>query len=543
MTLPRKSKQSSTTETESTTDLTGYKDNPVAYLEIFGPVWGKMRDIANSLLVNQYTAVRSATGTSKTHTAAALMLWWLDVYRPHARVVSTAKTIKQVETVLWARLRSLWHDVGDRFEGARPDTLQFYPNKDLYPEWLAFGVNPKVEMGEATAFQGQHSKTGHVLFVFEEANTIDPAVFVAAEGSLDAANARILGIYNPNVARGVVHGWEKDGTVSIEKGNLITISRYDLFNDPNYPAMKALGGMPTEERTAAMVKKYGIKSPIVRIKVLGEYPLSDTDAAIQMDIVEAARDRHTDGLDIGRLIRQILIWDVAGEGQDDNELGLLEMGTKGSHFKFLSVPWDNNHKKNMKRVSGIITKLKEKRRKRGGVEDGVEGNNDNQSNIASSPDEAQEPDLLPHSIELIVDAIGEGSHVPSFMEDDHPDIRIIAFKGGAAAGIIPEIKYTEFTNLNSEAWYRAKLLLEGDYWNPIAIDINEQTVHELTSRIGAYTDKRGEAQIWTIESKRGKKGWMARNNGQSPDRADCFIMGAYAMYGGKKKKKFGWAKV
>jgi len=526
-----------------TIDPGEFGETPDVYLEQFGPVWGKMRDIAASLLVNQYTAVRSATGTSKTHTAAGLMLWWLDTHRPHGRVISTAKTMKQVETVLWAQFRSMQIKVRHRFSGARPDIIQFFPDREEHPKWFAMGYNPKVEGTEATAFQGQHSETGHVLFVFEEANTIHPAIFAAAEGSLDAANARMLAIFNPNVARGVVHEWERDGTVSKKQGNLITISRYDLYKDPKWPELEALGGLPSKKRTDAMVKKYGKNSTIVRVKVFGEYPLIDADAAIPMDKVELAIDRFNEGFDIGRILQIVVAWDVAGEedGGDDNSLGAIFVGEKGFLFKFLVPDWNCLHTQSELKVYGELEKLKAKYWKGGGRDSngmlaGVTKSN-HQSNGEESADGDTGGSSLP-SIKLIVDAVGEGSHVPSHMNEKQPDIPTIGFKAGMKSEGVKEYPEVVLSNLISDAWYHARVLLLGDTHKPLAADIGEETVHELTSRKQVYTNKRGEPLVWAIES---KDEWKSRNGGASPDRADVFVMACWGVFKGKKKKKFDWA--
>ncbi len=496
-----------------------------------------MRDIARSVLVNQYTAVRSATGTSKTHTAAGLMLWWLDERRPYGRVISTAKTMKQVETVLWARFRTLQAKVRHRFSGAKPGTIQFYPDREEFPEWFAIGYNPKIEGGEATAFQGQHSQTGDVLFVLEEANTIDRAIFVAAEGSLDAPNARMLAIFNPNVARGEVHEWERTGLVSVKQGNLITISRFDMYKDPRWPDLEALGGLPSPKRTAAMVRKYGKNSTIVRVKVFGEYPLTDADAALALGEFEQAIDRYNEGFDIGKVLKIIVAWDVAGDGPDDNELGAMFVGEKGYLFKFLIPAWHANHQESLSRVNTQIEKLKAKFWKggRGSSENAsAEPERNDQSNDQSTADQ----EFRPPSITLIPDAVGEGSHVPSMMRSWQPKVHCVGFKAGMKSEGVKEYPEVVLANLAADAWYYAKILLAGEIYKPIAADLDEQSLHELTSRKQEWDKKHGEPLVWAIEP---KDKWKERNGGKSPDRADVFTMACWGVFRSAKRKKFDWA--
>ena len=62
-------------------DLEEYKRDPAKYLALFGKYWGKQVDIMESVRDHKITLVRSANDTGKTYTAAATILWFLDVYR------------------------------------------------------------------------------------------------------------------------------------------------------------------------------------------------------------------------------------------------------------------------------------------------------------------------------------------------------------------------------------------------------------------------------------------------------------------------------
>ena len=135
-----------------------YRDNPKEYLEIFGKCWGKQVDIMESVRDNKITLVRSANDTGKTYTASATLLWFLDVYRPHCKVITTAKTYASVRFMLWTRVREMYKAVEHRFNGAHMGVTEFLPDSANHPEWFSIGYNPKIESDEATSFQGHHAK-------------------------------------------------------------------------------------------------------------------------------------------------------------------------------------------------------------------------------------------------------------------------------------------------------------------------------------------------------------------------------------------------
>src|SRR5215217_2971411 len=68
-------------------------------------MWSKQREIAESVVVNRYTAIKSAHDTGKSFTMSRLAAWWLDVHPiGEAFVVTTAPTTAQVEAILWREI-------------------------------------------------------------------------------------------------------------------------------------------------------------------------------------------------------------------------------------------------------------------------------------------------------------------------------------------------------------------------------------------------------------------------------------------------------
>ena len=130
---------------------------------------------------------------------------------------------------------------------------------------------------------------------------------------------------------------------------------------------------------------------------------------------------------------------------------------------------------------------------------------------------------------LIVDAIGEGSHVPSMMSNWLTDLTVRAFKAGMKSTPVPERPEVQLMNAVSEAWYRTSLIVEKrvEHFPNIRLNIGEQTIHELTTRKKNWSVKNKEPLVWFIEP---KDMYRQRNRGSSPDSADALVMAVWGYF-------------
>lgn len=477
-----------------------YRTHPEEYLALFGKPWGKQKEIIRSVRDNSITLVRSCNDVGKTWTAAAIVLWFLDVYRPNATVITTAKSYDSVRFMLWAAIRQAYKAVKPRFNNMPMNLTDFTPDKDQ-SKWFAVGYNPKIEgspsdpESEAPSFQGHHNR--HVLFLVDEAITTHPAIWRAIEGSLMSKGSRLLAIFNPTSTQGEIVQMEQD-----QRGNLITISAYDLFESEEYKTdPEYFRELVNPDKAQGLIDTYGKDSPIVQARIFGEYPTQDTNAAISINGIMKCIERY-DTLDIGEIQRVIWAWDVAGEGRDSNVLGVLYIGEEGLSYEELESWSKIKHTESMQKVYHIIKDTIDTFEKMQDGEDQIE-------------------------YVLVPDAVGEGSHVPSFMQEWLPKINVVAFKGGMKAKKILERREVELFNRVSEAWYRAHLIVERKIptWLPLGMKIDKQTIHELSQRRAEWRVTKSEPQVYQIEP---KEKYKERNRGKSPDAADTFIMAMWA---------------
>ena len=469
-------------------DLKGYYEDPREYLKLFGKPWSKQIDIIESVKKNKITLVRSSNDVGKTWTAAAIVLWFLDVHRPNAKVISTAKTFDSVRFMLWTRIRQMYKSVAHRFNDASINFTDFQPDPRGNPDWFAVGYNPRIESDEASAFQGHHSQ--NILFLVDEAITTHPAIWKAIEGSLLSKGARLLAIYNPTTREGEVFKMEQD-----KRGHLITISNYDLFESKEYQAdPDYFSELADPEAVEDLIKTYGEDSPIVKARINGEWADESDESAVSYNsTVQATKFKHKEEPELEKIVYS---WDVAGEGTDMNVLGKLHGDDVGLTYDEIKK-WKAKHDDSLAIVQEIIYEDFKKNPKA--------------------------------DIHLIVDAIGEGSHVPSMMSNWLSDLTVRPFKAGAKSSPVPERPEVQLMNAVSEAWYRTSLVVEGrvEHYPNIRLNISEQTIHELTTRKKNWSVKNKEPLVWFIEP---KDLYRVRNRGSSPDSADALVMAIWGYF-------------
>lgn len=261
------------------------------------------------------TAVRSCHGSGKTYNAAEIVLWFALSF-PGSRVLTTAPTFRQVETLLWQEIRQA-HAKARVPLGGRMLLTQL----KIEDGWFAIGYSTD----DPDSFQGHHAD--HLLVVFDEASGIDAAIWEAADGVLSGAHARILSIGNPTDPAGrFAEECKADGVSRVhisafDTPNLAGLTVED-FRDGSWqekaPPLFA-GAMVTPAWVADKMRRWGEASPLWISRVLGEFPDASTNTLIPLAWIEAAQRRtlepgepHTLGVDVGRGHDETVIYERRG---------------------------------------------------------------------------------------------------------------------------------------------------------------------------------------------------------------------------------------
>jgi hypothetical protein len=229
--------------------------------------------VVNSVLEHRRTAAPSGHGVGKTMIAAALLLWFLFT-RFGSKVITTAPTWFQVETLLWREVDRLYHAAPVPLGGALTAT-----QLDLGAEWFAVGLSTD----QPTRFQGVHAPA--MLVLFDEATGVDAGIWDSAEGNAVSPEDRFLAIGNPT-----------DPTSKFKEvcdSGLWNVVEISSENHPNVLERRiVIPGAVTHGWVQERLEKYGGRdSDLYRARVLGKWPKAGSDVLIPTALVEAARAR------------------------------------------------------------------------------------------------------------------------------------------------------------------------------------------------------------------------------------------------------------
>lgn len=444
-----------------------YYDDPVAFCR---EVVGVEPDDWQITLLNaiargeRHIAVRSGHGVGKSFILAVAMLWYFLTRFP-VKIVVTAPTAPQLFDALFAevkgRVRQLPPVVQQLLE-AQKERIEL---KGAPEEAFISARTSRAEAPEA--LQGIHAE--NVMLIIDEASGVPEAVFEAGGGSMSGENAVTIMAGNPTRVSGLFF---RAFHTNRDKWFGIKVSCLD---SPRVSAAYVQG----------VIDEYGEDSNQYRIRVLGEFPLSDEDTLIPRDLVEAAMDR-----DVMTSPTAPVTWgvDVARFGSDRSVLAKRKGETLISY-----KAWRNL---DLMQLTGAI-----------------------KAEWDATADK-QKP------LDIFVDSIGIGSGVVDRLRELGLPVRGINVSESPAMGQI-------HTNLRSELWSKGKRWLEQ---RNCKLPKDDQLLDELTTVRFSYASN-GKL---VIESKDA----MRKRGLASPDIADAVLLtlagdaaiGLYGRSGAKSGK-------
>lgn len=208
-----------------------------------------------------------------THNSAFLawVALWFGLTRFPFKVVITAPSAPQLYDALWAELVSWYHKLPAAWQMLLSATSDRIELRSRPEDGFITARTSRADQPEA--LQGVHSK--HVLLLADEASGVPEPVFEAAGSSMSTPGAITILTGNPTRATGFfwrTHTLERDRwfpmRVSCQESKRV---------DPAF--------------IAEIAHRHGIESNAYRVRVLGEFPLSDGDTMIGARLVESAMER------------------------------------------------------------------------------------------------------------------------------------------------------------------------------------------------------------------------------------------------------------
>ena len=396
-------------------------------------------------------SVKSGHGTGKSTTASWAMLWFLLLRYP-CKVVVTAPTSSQLFDAMFAELK--------RWIGELPKELQELLNvKSDRVELVAAPAEAFISCRTARAetpeaLAGVHSD--NVLLIVDEASGVPEAVFEAAAGSMSGHNATTLMLSNPTRSSGTF--FESHNRM---KGSWWTRT-WSCEDSP----------LVSDEFVTEMRLRYGEASSAFRVRVLGDFPLTDDDTIIPYHLVESAQNRSIE---------------IA---EETNEVWGLDVSRFGSDATALC-----------KRKGPIVTELRAWR--------GLDLMQTTGRVVAEY--EALPPSKQPD--EILVDSIGLGAGIVDRLLELGLPVR------GVNVAESPSMGDT-YMNLRSELWFKCKGWLED---RSCKLPKDDQLLAELTSIRYSFTS--------SGKMKAESKDEMRKRGLGSPDLADalCLTMASDAI--------------
>ena len=462
--------------------MLSYRRDPVFFVEhaLGHLTWSKQREVLQSVVQNERTAVRASHSVSKTYSAAEVVVWFLNCF-PNSKVITTAPTWTQMAKLLWAEIRSIYVRSRLALEG---ECLMTEIKTDD-PDHYAIGFSTD----KPARAEGWHAPA--ILFILDEAKGIPQWLWDSVRGSMTGGFCRELAISTTDgvqvgeqfwkIFQGDDSSWNRvhisafdSPYVTGEKFrglDMPDLARPDRFSrrtvDPQDLTFQIAGPAWIEECR----KEWGEESVLFQTKVKGEISDAGADSIIKLSQVEQmvknAADEafNSEGQEEGGV-------DVARGGTDDTVL-FHRKGLRILDQKIIATP-----------------QLPEK------------------AKLVFIAEEVERFFGYDKKLRIKVDDTGVGGGVTDILQADGYNVVPVNF--GAEAN-----EPDKYTNTISEMWFEV-----GKIVHEIAWAVSDRLKAELVNRKQKALDKKGRR---AVES---KDDYKARGF-RSPDEADGFLLAFY----------------
>ena len=262
-------------------------------------LWGKQEEVLLAYRKHKRLAVKSGNTVGKSFLSADIVMDFMTINGPQAKVVTTAPTWPQVEDILWKEIANYYNNSKVPIKG---DLLK--TELSFSEEWFAIGISTD----QPVRLQGRHSP--HLLVLIDEASGIDPEIWDMVEA---LHPEKIVAIGNPldNVGR----FYEIFSSPLWEQ---ITISCRECVEWQNKHGK--IPGLVTQEWINEVEMIHGRNSPWIQAHVDGEFPDEAEGTLISRKWVEQAR--HNDLKELEEDNPRIIPCDVASKhGECETVIG------------------------------------------------------------------------------------------------------------------------------------------------------------------------------------------------------------------------------
>jgi hypothetical protein len=225
-------------------------------------------------------AIRSGNKAGKSISVVLLALWFFSSF-PDARVVMTMTTAQQINRVLWRQLKVLM---------AR--ALVVLPGKmgERATTGLVSSDLREITGQTAAEVEAISGVSGaNLLYIVDEASSLEQKFLEAIEGNTaGGGSTRIVMISNPTRVEGpffdAFHSKKAYWATMA-----INCEQVAAENDS-----RRIPGIAEASTLSKWAEEYGPESVFYRVRVKGEFPLTEGGKAISFAAIQAAQDRWED---------------------------------------------------------------------------------------------------------------------------------------------------------------------------------------------------------------------------------------------------------
>lgn len=413
----------------------------------------------------RHIAVKSGHGVGKSTLLAGLMTHHQLTRFPQKTVV-TAPSSGQLWDALWATYKSFLQRIPPELlalleESSDRVVLQPAPDMSFVSARTCRAETPEALAG-VHADQSLGMGNEGVLLIADEASGVPDPVFESALGSMSGHNAITILTGNPVRTTGFFHDCF---TKNSDIWKVHTVSSLDVPE-----------AVDTIQYAKLVERSFGRYSNAYRVRVLGEFPTTESDAIIPLELVEAA---------LGRDVKQNplapVVWgvDVARFGDDRSALAkrqgpvLLEKVKAWRHLETMQL-------------------------------------------AARIHSEYRETPFQLRPVEINVDAIGMGAGVADRLRQLGLPARAIQVSEAPAM-----VNADRYLNLRTELWFKAKEWFEDRMCSiPAAYKRVEKEDDLVAQLVSQKYDHLPSDKVFALSKKD-----MKRKHGiDSPDLADAFLL-------------------
>lgn len=238
-----------------------------------------IKAMLDALAAGHDVGVEAGTGTQKSYTAAAIILWFLGCWRD-SRVFTFAPKEDQLRLYIWTEMRKLFPAFQMQFPNATLTDLCLRMRGGIDDSWAARGYPVGVGADAEVAVKAAGMHAEHMLLIYEETPGIPKAVLEAGENTVTGPHNMRLYLGNPdNQFDTLHHACLSPGVVHI---------RISALDHPNVVTGRQVvpGGAVSRQSVEARLAKYGRTHRLYQSRVRGISPTEAKDALIKLEWIQ-----------------------------------------------------------------------------------------------------------------------------------------------------------------------------------------------------------------------------------------------------------------